>query len=107
MTDPARERLAPLAARPAPEFVRAALATGLLGDALAAHDAFAARVADLLTVLLHHGVHTATATATALTEATPHTRESGIPPGRVADSARASRGSQHPESGVSAHRAAT
>ncbi|MDT7658578.1 MAG: fructuronate reductase, partial [Pseudonocardiales bacterium] len=101
MTDPARERLAPLASRPTSEFVRAALATGLLGEPLAAHDAFAARVTELLTVLLHHDV------PTAITEATAETRESRIPSGRVADSARASRGSQHPESGVSAHRAAT
>lgn len=92
MTDPARERLAPLASRPTPEFVRAALATGLLGEALAAHDAFAARVTDLLTVLLHHDV------PTAIQEATAPISSTQLP---------ASRGSQHPESGVSAHRAAT
>jgi len=92
MTDPAREHLAPLATRPTPEFVRAALATGLLGEALAAYDAFAARVTDLRTVLLRHGV------PAALQEATTPITGTKLP---------ASRGSQHPESGVSAHRAAT
>lgn len=53
MTDPARESLAPLAARK--DFVAAALGTGLLGTELAAHTEFANRVAELVEVLVKHG----------------------------------------------------
>ncbi|WP_129787114.1 mannitol dehydrogenase family protein [Promicromonospora panici] len=63
MTDPARERLAELA-RTAPgieAFVTAVLAHDrLLGDELAAHSEFAARVADLARTLTTHGPATAT-----------------------------------------------
>lgn len=56
MTDPTGRRLAALAGRPVGEFVRAALGTGLLGTALAAHEAFTERVAELIGVLVSHGV---------------------------------------------------
>lgn len=58
MADPARARLAPLATRPSRDFVAAALGTGLLGVELAAHDGFRARVAELVDVLVRHGVDT-------------------------------------------------
>jgi fructuronate reductase len=53
MTDPARESLAPLAARG--DFVAAALGAGLLGAELATHTEFVKRVAELVEVLAKHG----------------------------------------------------
>ncbi|MFJ8816284.1 mannitol dehydrogenase family protein [Amycolatopsis thermoflava] len=60
MADPARSRLAPLAARPPREFAVAALGTGLLGNELAGHAGFTARVGALIDVLVRHGVDAAT-----------------------------------------------
>jgi len=65
MVDPARESLAPLSARPTRDFAAAALGTGLLGAELAAHNDFAGRVAELVDVLIKHGVAEAAERATA------------------------------------------
>lgn len=59
MSDPARERLAPLAALPTGEFVAAALGTGLFGAELAEHAGFRGRVAELVGVLVRHGADAA------------------------------------------------
>ncbi|GAA4536860.1 mannitol dehydrogenase family protein [Pseudonocardia xishanensis] len=67
MSDPARGSLAPLAALPTPEFVAAALGTGLLGTELAEHSGFRDRVAELVDLLVRHGADAA-ARELALTE---------------------------------------
>ena len=59
MNDPMRERLAPLATRSTGDFVAAALGTGVLGAELAAHASFTGRVAELVDVLVRHGVDAA------------------------------------------------
>jgi fructuronate reductase len=87
MTDPARQRLAPLrsssgwagagigggvgvgAGSGSRGFVRAALRLGLLGSELAEHVEFTARVAEFVDVLVRHGV--AAATREAAAEADP------------------------------------
>jgi fructuronate reductase len=66
MSDPARARLAPLAALPTGEFVARALGTGLLGAELAEHAGFVARAAELVDVLRTHGVESAVAAAVPL-----------------------------------------
>jgi fructuronate reductase len=59
MNDPMREQLAPLATRSTGDFVAAALGTGVLGAELAAHASFTGRVAELVDVLVRHGVDAA------------------------------------------------
>jgi fructuronate reductase len=61
MSDPARDRLAPLAGRPTAEFVARALGTGLLGTELAGHAGFVERVAELVDALRTHGADGAVA----------------------------------------------
>ncbi|MGO4750286.1 mannitol dehydrogenase family protein, partial [Streptomyces sp. 2MCAF27] len=67
MVDPARDTLAAIAGRPrtssgAP-FVEAVLDSGLLGDGLPEHPAFAARVAELIDVIVRFGPAAAAADA--------------------------------------------
>jgi fructuronate reductase len=59
MIDPAQAKLTPLASMRTADFVAAALGTGLFGADLGAHAEFAGRVAELVDVLVRHGVDAA------------------------------------------------
>ncbi|MGI5430756.1 mannitol dehydrogenase family protein [Streptomyces sp. CA-179760] len=76
MADPARGRLQQIAESSAsvPDFVTTVLDTGLLGEGLAEHPAFADRVAELIGVLVRHGT---AAAARAAAEATDSNRLPG------------------------------
>ncbi|MFE2181977.1 mannitol dehydrogenase family protein [Streptomyces sp. NPDC059455] len=67
MADPARKTLATIAGRSAtasgPSFVEAVLDSGLLGDGLRDHSDFAARVAELIDLIVRHGPAAAAADA--------------------------------------------
>ncbi|WP_262700286.1 MULTISPECIES: mannitol dehydrogenase family protein [Streptomyces] len=76
MADPAREPLATIAARSAtasgPPFVEAVLDSGLLGDGLRDHPDFAARVSELIDLIVRHGPAAAAADAAGALRAPAH-----------------------------------
>ncbi|MPY55786.1 mannitol dehydrogenase family protein [Streptomyces spongiae] len=73
MADPARDRLRETAERSTsvPDFVATVIDTGLLGDSLADHPAFAERVAELIGVLARHGTAAAAHAAAEAADSEP------------------------------------